>query len=114
MRRNLNFRESNKVESRANSFLMNCPARSVTSLCAIALNDLAENYHLEGASAEDIAKFIEFYDFLKTQKTSGNLIPIQSITTETIKPKKEEKKESGLVSSEAKDIMADVMSNIFS
>lgn len=117
MRRNLNFRETNKIEMAAENFLKRCPPRSITLLCAIAINDMVESFHLEDADEDAVAKFIDFHDFIKAQSNNKVSIPVSISTPQNVIPKTAVEEEApqpkGLVSDEAKDVMKDVMANLF-
>lgn len=120
MRRNLNFRETVKPEFEADSFLKNCPPRSITAFVAIAINNLVKNYGLEDASSEEISKFIEYFDFIKVD---GKNVPFQMVVKpleNDVHPVKEKTEmlssldvEKPLVSQSAKDTMSEVMASVF-
>lgn len=55
-----------EMHKKANDFI-NIAPRFLGSLCAIALTELMQTYHLENASAEDIKNFTIFYKFYKAQ-----------------------------------------------
>ena len=115
MRRNLNFRDTNKVEKAAEDFLKKCPPRSITLLCAIAINDMVEAFHLEDADEDAVAKFIDFHDFIKAQPNNIVQMPVMTVSTpeKAVVPEEKKKVVNGLVTSEAKNAMNDIMASLF-